>query len=198
MFSGIVAAVGRIVSAKPAGDGVRIRIETGAWPLDDVKIGDSIAVQGICLTVVSLAADAFEADVSRATLDVTHGLSQGASVNLERALRLGDRVDGHLVYGHVDGVGRAREVQELGGSARLAIEAPPALARYIAAKGSIAIDGVSLTVNSVHGARFEVNLIPHTRAVTSLRDIAPGSSVNLEVDMLARYVERALHGPKES
>jgi riboflavin synthase len=198
MFAGIVAAVGRIVSEKAYGDGVRIRIETGAWPLDDVKAGDSIAVQGVCLTVVSSDRNAFEADVSRATLGVTHGLSNGAQVNLERSLRLGDRVDGHLVSGHVDGVGRVVEVEDLGGSARVVIEAPASLARYLAAKGSIAVDGVSLTVNAVQGGRFEVNLIPHTRAVTSFQSLAPGGRVNLEVDMLARYVERVLHGPKEA
>jgi riboflavin synthase len=192
MFAGIVAAVGRIRSEKPHGDGVRIRIDAGTLGLDDVKIGDSIAVQGVCLTVVSLGGGAFEADVSRATLAVTTGLSAGAEVNLEKSLRLGDRVDGHLVYGHVDGVGHVVEAQELGGSARVVIEAPAALARYIAAKGSIAVDGVSLTVNAVEGPRFEVNLIPHTRAVTSLRALAPGRRVNLEIDMLARYVERAL------
>ncbi len=196
MFAGIVAAVGRIVSEKPYGDGVRIRVDTGAWPLDDVKVGDSIAVQGICLTVVALDRSAFDADVSRATLAVTHGLSGKSQVNLEKSLRLGDRVDGHLVSGHVDGIGRVMEVQDLGASARVAIEAPAALARYIAAKGSIAVDGVSLTVNAVDGPRFEVNVIPHTREVTSLRTLAPGARVNLEVDMLARYVERMLQGPR--
>jgi riboflavin synthase len=196
MFSGIVAAVGRIVSEKAYGDGIRIRIETGAWPLEDAKPGDSIAVQGICLTVVALDGNGFEADVSRATLDVTSGLSNGACVNLERSLRLGDRLDGHLVSGHVDGVGRVVEVDELGGSARVVIEAPAALARYIAAKGSVTVDGVSLTVNAVDGGRFEVNLIPHTRAVTTLQSLAPGGRVNLEIDMLARYVDRMLHSPK--
>jgi riboflavin synthase len=184
------------VSEKSHGDGVRIRIDTRGWPLDDVTVGDSIAVQGVCLTVVAHDRNGFEADVSRATLDVTHGLSSGAQVNLEKSLRLGDRVDGHLVSGHVDGVGRVVKIEELGASARVAIEAPAALARYIAAKGSIAVDGVSLTVNAVDAATFEMNLIPHTRAVTSFRDLAPGARVNLEVDMLARYVERMLHGPK--
>jgi riboflavin synthase len=196
MFAGIVAAVGRIASGKPHGDGVRLRIEAGALGLDDVKVGDSIAVQGICLTVVALDRTAFEADVSRATLAVTHGLTAGAQVNLEKSLRFGDRVDGHLVSGHVDAVGHVAAVDELGGSARMVIDAPAALARYIAAKGSIAIDGVSLTVNAIDGRRFEVNLIPHTRAVTTFQSLAAGSKVNLEIDMLARYVERALHGPK--
>ena len=196
MFAGIVAAVGRIASARPHGDGVRVCIESGGLAMDDVKVGDSIAVQGVCLTVVSRDSSSFEADVSRATLAVTHGLSEGADVNLEKSLRVGDRLDGHIVSGHVDGVGNVAELHELGGSARVVVEAPAALARYIATKGSIAVDGVSLTVNGVDGARFEVNLIPHTRAVTSLRALAAGRRVNLEVDMLARYVERMLHGPK--
>ncbi len=196
MFAGIVAAVGRIVSEDTYGDGVRIRIDVGAWPLDDVKVGDSIAVQGVCLTVVARDRNTFDADVSRATLEVTHGLSNGAQVNLEKSLRLGDRVDGHLVYGHVDGVGHVVAMDDLGGSARVVIEAPAALARYIAAKGSIAVDGVSLTVNAVRGSTFEVNIIPHTRTVTSFGRLAKGERVNLEIDMLARYIERMLHGPK--
>jgi len=197
MFAGIVAAVGRISASRPHGDGVRIRIESGGLPMDDVRVGDSIAVQGVCLTVVALDPKGFDADVSRATLGVTHGLADASEVNLEKSLRLGDRVDGHLVSGHVDGVGTVAEAEDLGGSARIVIEAPATLARYIAAKGSIAVDGVSLTVNAVDGARFEVNLIPHTRKVTTFRSLARGARVNLEVDMLARYVERMLHGPKE-
>ncbi|MBC8024239.1 MAG: riboflavin synthase [Burkholderiales bacterium] len=198
MFSGIVAAVGRIATAKPQGDGVRLHIEAGALGMEDVAIGDSIAVQGVCLTVVSRDASSFEADVSRATLDVTNGLAADRDVNLEKSLRMGDRVGGHLVSGHVDGVGRVVEIEDLGASARVVIEAPPAFARYIAAKGSIAVDGVSLTVNAVKGSTFEVNVIPHTRTVTSFGGVAPGGRVNLEVDMLARYVERALHGPKDA
>jgi riboflavin synthase len=193
MFAGIVAAVGRIASAKPHGDGVRVHVESRGLPMDDVKVGDSIAVQGVCLTVVALDAKGFDADVSQATLAVTHGLATGREVNLERSLRLGDRVDGHLVSGHVDGVGRVTDLKDLGGSARVVIEAPAAIARYIAPKGSVAVDGVSLTVNAVDGRRFEVNLIPHTRAVTALRSLARDGRVNIEVDMLARYVERALH-----
>ena len=192
MFSGIVAAVGRIVSSTPMGDGARVRIEAGGLALDDVKVGDSIAVQGVCLTVVALDERGFDADVSKATLEVTHGLGAGRDVNLERSLRMGDRLDGHLVSGHVDGVGRVAELQDLGGSARVVVEAPVELARYIAAKGSITVDGVSLTVNAVDGAAFEVNLIPHTRAVTTFRGLAPGTRVNLEVDLLARYVDRLL------
>ena len=198
MFAGIVAAVGRVTSSKPHGDGLRLRIEANGLPMDDVKVGDSIAVQGVCLTVVAFDGNGFDVDVSKATLDVTHGLAEGRAVNLERSLRMGDRVDGHLVAGHVDGVGRVAELQELGGSARVVIEAPAAIARYIAPKGSVAVDGVSLTVNAVDGRRFEVNLIPHTRAVTAFRGLARDGRVNIEVDMLARYVERALHGPKEA
>jgi riboflavin synthase len=190
MFAGIVSAVGRIASATPFGDGVRLRIDAAGFGLDDVKPGDSIAIAGACHTVVAKDAGAFEVDTSRATLEVTAGLEAGREVNLEKSLRLGDRVDGHLVSGHVDGVGHVIELEELGGSARLVVQAPGALARYIARKGSIAVDGVSLTVNAVDGARFEVNLIPHTRAVTTLRMLAPRARVNLEIDMLARYVER--------
>ena len=192
MFSGIVAAVGRIASEKPHGDGVRIRIESGGLPLGNVKVGDSIAVQGVCLTVVALDAKGFEADVSRATLDVTHGLAKDRDVNLENSLRMGDRLDGHWVSGHVDGVGRVVEMEDLGGSARVVIEAPSSLERYIAVKGSITVDGVSLTVNSVEGGRFEVNLIPHTLSATTLRALRAGSRVNMEVDLLARYVARLL------
>ena len=192
MFAGIVSAVGRIESAEPHGDGLRLRIAAPGFGLDDVKPGDSIAIAGVCHTVVAKAADSFEVDTSRATLQVTAGLEAGREVNLEKSLRLGDRIDGHLVSGHVDGVGHVIEVQELGGSARVIFQAPGALSRYIARKGSIAVDGVSLTVNAVEGERFEVNLIPHTRAATSLRNLAPRARVNLEVDQLARYVARLL------
>ena len=196
MFAGIVTAVGRIANARAHGDGMRLRIEAGALGMDDVAPGDSIAVQGVCLTVVARDAGGFEADVSQATLGVTHGLEAGREVNLEKSLRVGDRIHGHLVAGHVDAVGEVVALDELGASARLVIQVPPALARYIAPKGSIAVDGVSLTVNAVDGPRFDVNLIPHTRAVTAFRSLAPGGRVNLEIDMLARYVERMLHAPK--
>ena len=192
MFAGIVSGVGRIVSSAPYGDGVRLAIEAPGFGLDDVEIGDSIALQGVCHTVVALHGDTLEFDTSRATLDVTAGLEAGNAVNLEKSLRLGDRIDGHMVSGHVDGVGHVIEVEELGGSARMVIQAPAALGRYIARKGSIAVDGVSLTVNKVEGERFEVNLIPHTRAVTTLGRLRPRSRVNLEVDMIARYVERMI------
>jgi riboflavin synthase len=192
MFSGIVAAVGRIGAARPLGDGLRLRIEAPGFDLDDVAIGDSIAIQGVCHTVVAKSGEAFEVDTSHATLAVTSGLEAGREVNLEKSLRLSDRLGGHLVSGHVDGVGHVIEMEDLGGSARVVIQAPGALAKYIARKGSIAIDGVSLTINAVDDSRFEVNLIPHTRAVTTLKHLAPRGRVNLEVDMIARYVERML------
>jgi len=185
MFAGIVAAVGRIASARPSGDGLRLTIEAPGFGLDDVAIGDSIAIQGICHTVIAKQGESFDVESSRATLDVTAGLEQGRDVNLEKSLRLGDRIDGHMVSGHVDGVGEVLSLEELGGSARLVIQVPAQLSRYIAKKGSIAVDGVSLTVNAV-------DLIPHTRAVTTLRVVARGRRVNLEVDMIARYVERVL------
>ena len=192
MFAGIVTHVGRVESAESVGDGKRLRVAVKDFDLHEVRIGDSIAIQGVCHTVVAKDALAFEVDTSRATLDVTAGLEGGREVNLEKSLRLADRIDGHLVYGHVDGVGRVLAFDDLGGSARLRIEAPAAICRYIAKKGSIAVDGVSLTVNAVEGSSFEVNIIPHTKAVTTLRNLAAGARVNLEVDMLARYVERLL------
>lgn len=192
MFAGIITAVGRIASAEPSGDGLRLRIAAPGFGLDDVELGDSIAIQGICHTVIARAGDTFDVETSRATLEVTSGLEAGRDVNLEKSLRLGDRIDGHLVSGHVDGVGHVIELEELGGSARLVVQAPSALSRYLARKGSVAVDGVSLTVNKVEGERFEINLIPHTRAVTTLGRLAPRARVNLEVDMIARYVERML------
>ena len=197
MFTGIVTAVGSIASSKPHGDGLRLRIDAPAFGMDDVVVGDSIAIQGVCHTVVAKDATGFEVDTSRATLDVTTGLEQGRPVNLEKSMRLADRLGGHLVQGHVDGVGMVAVFEELGGSWRLAIEAPAPLARYIARKGSIAVDGVSLTVNAVEGSRFEVNIIPHTRAVTTFATLRAGARVNLEVDLFARYVERVLHASAE-
>ena len=194
MFSGIVSAIGRIESARPHGDGLRLRIAANGLDLSDVAIGDSVAIHGVCHTVVAKDRQAFEVDTSNATRAVTAGLEQGRDVNLEKSLRLADRLGGHLVSGHVDGVGTVVALEDLGASARLAIEAPGALARYVARKGSICVDGVSLTINSVDGARFEVNVIPHTLAATTLGRLAAGARVNLEVDMIARYVERLLSG----
>lgn len=192
MFTGIVSAVGRIVSAKPHGDGLRLRIEARVFDLGDVGIGDSIAIQGVCHTVVAKDGSGFEVDTSRATLDVTAGLEAGREVNLEKSLRLSDRLGGHLVQGHVDGVGSVASFEDLGGSWRLVVDAPGELARFIAKKGSVCVDGVSLTVNEVEGGRFEINVIPHTRDATTFRRLAKGARVNLEVDMMARYVERVL------
>ncbi len=190
MFTGIVTAVGRIASARPHGDGLRLRIDAPGFGMEDVALGDSIALQGVCHTVVAKDAAGFDVDTSAATLAVTTGLAEGREVNLEKSLTLADRLGGHLVSGHVDGVGTVTAFEDLGGSWRLEIEMPAELARYVARKGSIAVDGVSLTVNSVAGRRFEVNIIPHTRAVTTMRRLAAGAAVNLEVDMTARYLER--------
>ena len=192
MFSGIVTAIGRIASAVAHGDGLRLRIEAPGFGFDDIAVGDSIAIQGVCHTVVTKSGEAFEVDTSRATLDVTTGLEEGRDVNLEKSLRLADRLGGHLVSGHVDGVGEVAQLEDLGGSVRIVVRAPQELARYIARKGSIAVDGVSLTVNAVEARGFEVNLIPHTRSVTTLGRLRKGERVNLEVDMIARYAERLL------
>jgi riboflavin synthase len=192
MFTGIVTAIGRIASTRASGDGLRLRIEAPDLGMGDVALGDSIAVQGVCHTVVAKDAGGFEVDTSAATLAVTAGLAQGCEVNLEKSLTLADRLGGHLVSGHVDGVGTVTAFEDLGGSWRLEIAMPRELARYVARKGSIAVDGVSLTVNAVTADRFEVNIIPHTRAVTTLRRLVAGSRVNLEVDLTARYLERLL------
>ena len=190
MFTGIIAAVGRVREAKPARGGRKLTIDAGSLDLKDVAVGDSIAVNGVCLTVVAYKALSFEVDVSRATLACTTGLAAGKSVNLEKAMRLADRLGGHLVGGHVDGVGTVKRVAPAGGSRVIAVKAPAALAKYIARKGSITVNGVSLTVNEVKGTEFTVNLIPHTLAKTNLGELRAGGKVNLEVDMLARYAER--------
>jgi len=192
MFTGIIAAVGKISRVESAKGGLRLAIEAGKLGLSDVKVGDSIAVNGVCLTVVKRGKKSFSIDVSRETLRCTAGLEQPGEVNLEKAVRLSDRLGGHFVLGHVDGVGKVGRFQALGKSRLLRVRAPAALARYIARKGSIAVDGVSLTVNAVRGVEFEVNLIPHTLAVTTLKRLRKGDSVNLEVDPLARYAERLL------
>lgn len=186
MFTGIVQAVGRIEKQNP------LQIKAGRLPLSDVRIGDSICVQGCCLTVIRKAKGRLWFDVSEETLRVTAGLDRPGAVNLEKSLALGDRLGGHLVTGHVDGVGVV--VKRAGGL--LQVKVPRGLSRYVAKKGSICIDGVSLTVNRVKGNAFEVNLIPHTFAVTTLKRLARGSKVNLEVDLLARYMERLLTASK--
>jgi riboflavin synthase len=190
MFSGIVTAVGTITSATPKSGGVRLRVDAGGLDLFDVAIGDSIAVNGACLTVVVRDAKSFEADVSRETLACTAGFAKGDNVNLEKALRLSDRLGGHLVSGHVDGVGTVTRVAAAGGNRLLAVTAPRGLAKYIARKGSVTVNGVSLTVNGVGNAGFNVNLIPHTLAASNLGELEAGDRVNLEVDLFARYLER--------
>ena len=190
MFTGIVEAVGRIKHVSPLEQGLRLSIEPGALDLADMQIGDSVAVNGVCRPVIALAPGTLTVDVSRETLACTSGLDRPGDVNLEKALRLGDRLGGHLVTGHVDGVGRVTRFERAGECWTLAVEAPAELARYIARKGSITVDGVSLTVNAVSGAGFEANLIPHTLEATTLQRLAPGAAVNLEIDLLARYVER--------
>jgi riboflavin synthase len=193
MFSGIIADVGSIKQATDRDGGLRLVIATSALDLSDVQTGDSIAVNGVCLTVVEHDANNFAVDVSRETLNCTEGLDAiGASVNLEKALRLADRLGGHLVSGHVDGVGEVIEFSNLGESWKLDIHAPQALAKYIAIKGSITINGVSLTINQVSGSEFSLNLIPHTLVMTNLKNLHAGSRVNLEVDLIARYVERMM------
>ncbi|MFZ5522977.1 MAG: riboflavin synthase [Pseudomonadota bacterium] len=198
MFSGIIADVGRIIEAASRDGGLRLVISTGALDLGDVQIGDSIAVNGICLTVIEHTSDTFTVEVSRETLDCTVGLDvPNEPVNLEKALRLADRLGGHLVSGHVDGVGDVVSFTDLGESWKLIVRAPVALAKFIAAKGSIAINGVSLTVNRVNGGEFSVNLIPHTLARTNLKNLRAGTRINLEADLIARYVERMMQAKME-
>jgi riboflavin synthase len=197
MFTGLVQSTGRIVRAAPRGDGLRIAVEVGALDLADVKEGDSIAVAGCCLTVVATEGNTLCFDVSAETMRCTAGLDGGTRVNLEKALRLSDRLGGHWLSGHIDGVGTVEHAQAVGaadGSRLLEIDAPQELARYIAAKGAIAVDGVSLTVNRVDGCRFATNLIPHTLEATTLGELVRGDRVNLEIDLVARYIERLVHG----
>jgi riboflavin synthase len=192
MFTGIIQAIGQLASSELRGGDRRMVFTVGSLGLDDVAIGDSIAVAGVCLTALDITADQFAADVSRESLGLTTlgALQPGSAVNLEKALRLSDRLGGHLVSGHVDGLGRVIDIQPDARSQRWTFEVPAALARYIASKGSICIDGVSLTVNEVDGLRFGVNLIPHTQQVTTFASRRIGDAVNIEVDRLARYAER--------
>ena len=200
MFSGIIQAVGTIEQVEPLEKGVRLTIEAGVLGLGKTKIGDSIAMNGACMTATSISGNRFTVDVSRESLDVTVGLGAPGPVNLEKSMALGDSIDGHLVTGHVDGVGEVAAFEQLGESWRLAVRASKDLGRFIARKGSITVNGVSLTVNRVEdgpaGATFEVNLIPHTLEVTTLSRLAAGAKVNLEIDLLARYVQRLLDAPK--
>ena len=192
MFTGIVQAMGAIVRVEPRGGDTRLVVDTGSLDATDVAIGDSICVSGVCLTVVAIDATGIAADVSNETLSRTTlgTLKSGDCVNLEKSLRLADRLGGHLVSGHVDGVGRVLAIEPDARSQRWTFEVPPGLARYIAAKGSVCIDGVSLTVNEVASNRFGVNLIPHTIGATTFQHKRVGDAVNIEVDLIARYVER--------
>src|SRR6266571_5728486 len=204
MFTGIVAAVGQISSVQPLEGGhdagVRLEIDAGGLPLQDVALGDSIAINGACMTVVAKTAASFSVDVSRESLNCTVGLDAPGEVNLEKALTLAERLGGHLVSGHVDGLGLVRKFEPVGESWELVIDAPRELAKFLAFKGSVVVNGVSLTVNRVEdlatgagpACSFSINLIPHTISVTTLKHLRAGSQVNLEIDLIARYVERML------
>jgi riboflavin synthase len=198
MFTGIIQSVGKISSVTPSGEDVKLRIEVESLDMSDVKAGDSIAVNGVCLTAVDFNANTFEAHVSKETLSCTVGLNTLRKVNLEKALQLSDRLGGHLVSGHIDGVGQVVHFESLGECWLLAVRAPHSISRYISVKGSIAIDGVSLTVNKIDKDVFSMNLIPHTLEKTCLQDLIVGSHVNLEVDLIARYVERMAQWNLES
>jgi riboflavin synthase len=205
MFTGIVSAVGAITKVSPYSEGdqeagLRLIIEAPGFLRDTTKLGDSIAIQGACMTVVARTADTFSVDVSRESLKRTAGLDEKGEVNLEHALRMGDSLDGHLVSGHVDGLGEVSRFEPVGESWELRIAIPQSLSRYLAYKGSITVNGVSLTVNSVHdtasGCEISINLIPHTVQVTTLKHLSAGALVNLEIDMIARYVERIMGAGK--
>jgi riboflavin synthase len=197
VFSGIVAAVGRIAHLQALEKGLRLTVEAPGLDLSDVALGDSIAHGGVCLTVIEKAGPTYKVDVSRETLDCTVGLDAPGEVNLEKALRLADRLGGHLVTGHVDGVGEVLKFERIGESHELVVRAPKPLAKYIARKGSITVSGVSLTVNRVDKTDFSINLIPHTVAVTTLKHLKAGARVNLEIDLVARYIERMLSAENE-
>lgn len=199
MFTGIVAAVGRIERVDPLGEGagMRLTVEAGGLGLQDVAVGDSISIQGACMTAISVDATRFVVEVSRESLSKTVGLEAPGEVNLEKALRLADRLGGHLVSGHVDGIGEVAVFEPVGESWRLDVRVPASLSKYLAYKGSVTIDGTSLTVNRVTdlpdgGCDVSINLIPHTIQATTLKRLAPGAKVNLEIDLIARYVERML------
>ena len=193
MFTGIITATGKITHVEPLEEGLRLTVAAPRLGLANVAIGDSIAHGGVCLTVIAKKKASYQIDVSRETLNCTVGLDQvGGEVNLEKAMRLSDFIGGHLVSGHVDGVGEVLRFAPIGESHELVIKAPKNLAKYIARKGSVTVDGVSLTTNRVKVRKFSINLIPHTVEVTTLKHLKAGSGVNLEVDLIARYVERML------
>lgn len=195
MFTGIVAATGKITHVEALEKGLRLTIHAPKLDLADVGLGDSIAHNGVCLTVIEISGDSYQVDVSKESLDCTVGLDGrgSAEVNLEKAMQLTDRLGGHLVSGHVDGVGEVVKFDKIGESHELVIRAPADLAKYIARKGSVTVNGVSLTTNRVDGAEFSINLIPHTVLVTTLKHLHAGAKVNLEVDLIARYCERLLN-----
>lgn len=199
MFTGIIQSKGNIKEILSSREGARLKINTNALDLSDSKVGDSIAVDGVCLTVTQLSGDGFAADVSNETLACTtfSGLKQEQEVNLEKSLRANQGIDGHLVSGHVDGIGSVSSVEKDGDSVRIQIEAQNDIVKYIAKKGSICINGVSLTVNSVVKNIFDVNIVPHTLSATTLADLSLNSNVNLEIDQIARYVERLLSQNEE-
>jgi riboflavin synthase len=190
MFTGIIQAIGQIDAITQVGDDVKLSIQAANLGLNDVIIGDSIAINGVCLTVAQLTKTHFDAHVSKETLNVTTGLNGKQAVNLEKALRLQDRLGGHLVSGHVDGVGEVTQFTNLGDCWLLAVRAPHALSKYIAKKGSVCVSGVSLTVNKIEQDIFTMNIIPHTLQNTTLKNLSAGSRVNIEIDQIARYVER--------
>jgi len=198
MFTGIIESVGKIVAAENKGGDLRLTIATEKLDMSDVQLGDSIAVNGVCLTAVEFDQHSFVADVSNETIEhtATGKLQEGSEVNLEKALTLATRLGGHMVSGHVDGVGKVIDRFDDARSVRFIIEAPAELAKYIAHKGSITVDGISLTVNKVNGAEFELNIVPHTMAETVIKNYQSGTEVNLEVDLVARYLERLLLGEK--
>jgi len=198
VFTGIIQAIGEVAALEPKGEDLRLRVRTGKLDLDGVDIGDSIATSGVCLTVVELPGDGYWADVSGETLAVTGigRLKVGDRVNLEKALTPSTPLGGHLVSGHVDGIGEVVSRRDDGRSVRFRMRAPDKLAHYIAAKGSVCVDGISLTVNAVDGAEFELNIVPHTLVETTMGEFQPGRPFNLEVDIIARYLERLLLGEK--
>ena len=198
MFTGIIQAIGEVAAVEPKGDDLRLRVRTGTLDLADVHIGDSIATSGVCLTAVELPGDGFWADVSGETLACTGiaGLKVGDRVNLEKALTPSTPLGGHLVSGHVDGIAEVLARRDDGRSVRFSMRVPDTLAKYIAAKGSVCVDGISLTVNAVNGAVFELTIVPHTLVETTMSEFQPGRTFNLEVDVIARYLERLLLGDK--
>ena len=198
MFTGIIQAVGEITPLQTSSGDIKIDINAEQLNLSDVKIGDSIAINGVCLTVTSLSETHFKADVSKETLNVTTGLDQKGQVNLEKALRLDDRLGGHLVSGHVDGIGQVVQFDPVNDCWLLAIQLPHAISKYIARKGSICVNGVSLTVNTIEKDVFTINIIPHTLEKTILGTLQVGSQVNLEIDQIARYVDRMQQWETES